>query len=46
MFDVDTFEAISELFRCFARSAWLMSLAFDDAADFFSIGVDVQTSGG
>lgn len=40
MFSVEAFEAISMLFRCYARSAWLMSIAFDDAADFFSVGIE------
>ena len=40
MFDVEAFEVMSMLFRCYARSAWLLSMAFDDAADFFSVGIE------
>jgi hypothetical protein len=41
MFDVeDAFDAVSMLLMCCARSAWLLSLALDNAAEYFSVGVD------
>ena len=39
MFDA---ELISMLFRCYARSAWLLSMAFDEAADSLSTGFDAR----
>ncbi|MEW9586639.1 hypothetical protein [Paraburkholderia sp. DGU8] len=41
MFNVeDAPDAVSILLMCCARSAWLLSLALDSAAEYFSVGID------
>ncbi|MEM5384152.1 hypothetical protein VSR68_11240 [Paraburkholderia phymatum] len=37
MFNAETLDAISILFRYCARSAWLLPMTFDEAADFLSV---------
>ncbi|MPW17891.1 hypothetical protein GCT13_13325 [Paraburkholderia sp. CNPSo 3157] len=43
MFNAETLDAISILFRYCARSAWLLSMSFNDVADFFSVQPESTT---